>query len=246
MTPTRRARVPELEAGRFVPVFLALVLMFLVLPFTGDKGPGGLAIEVTLLLVLLGSLRAVWGDPRMVVAATIPGLGLMASPSWGLFPPSEVTVLVSTISMAVCLVLVVSSVGIAVARATSVSLGTILGACSLYLLLGLFWFEVFATIDVLQGDAFTYVDTHANDRERLTEGVVHPDGVTYLMERHQLFYFTFVTITTLGYGDIRPVSELARIYATLAAISGQLFIAILVARLVGIQSAQAVSPRETE
>ena len=50
-----------------------------------------------------------------------------------------------------------------------------------------------------------------------------------------LNYFSFVTLTTLGYGDINPVSGPASAFAMLEAIIGQLFLVILVARLVGLQ-----------
>jgi hypothetical protein len=49
-----------------------------------------------------------------------------------------------------------------------------------------------------------------------------------------LTYFSFVTLTTLGYGDILPISRLARTLAWMEAVFGQLFLAVLVARLVGL------------
>ena len=52
-------------------------------------------------------------------------------------------------------------------------------------------------------------------------------------------YFSFVTIATLGYGDIAPVSEAARGLAILEAVAGQLYIAVLVARLVGLYTVSA-------
>lgn len=52
-------------------------------------------------------------------------------------------------------------------------------------------------------------------------------------------YFSFVTVATLGYGDIVPVSDLARGLAILEAVSGQLYLAVLVARLVSLYARQA-------
>ena len=51
----------------------------------------------------------------------------------------------------------------------------------------------------------------------------------------EMYYFSFVTLTTLGYGDILPVSRLARSLATMEAILGQLYLAVVIASLVGIQ-----------
>ena len=50
----------------------------------------------------------------------------------------------------------------------------------------------------------------------------------------ELMYFSFVTITTLGYGDLIPVKPLARTVAFLEAIIGQFYVAVLVAWLVGM------------
>jgi voltage-gated potassium channel len=52
-------------------------------------------------------------------------------------------------------------------------------------------------------------------------------------------YFSFVTIATLGYGDIVPASDAARGLAVLEAVGGQMYVAVLVARLVSLYSRQA-------
>jgi hypothetical protein len=56
-------------------------------------------------------------------------------------------------------------------------------------------------------------------------------------------YFSFVTLTTLGYGDITPMTRAAKNLAALEAIFGQLYLAILIARLVG---QQALGDKERE
>jgi voltage-gated potassium channel Kch len=48
------------------------------------------------------------------------------------------------------------------------------------------------------------------------------------------FYFSLVTMTTVGYGDMSPVTTVARTFASMEAIIGQLYLTILVARLVGM------------
>lgn len=59
------------------------------------------------------------------------------------------------------------------------------------------------------------------------------DAAEVRTENFALLYYSFVTMTTLGYGDITPESPLARVVAYLAAIAGQFYIAILVAMVVG-------------
>ena len=57
-------------------------------------------------------------------------------------------------------------------------------------------------------------------------------------------YYSFVTLTTVGYGDIVPVSALARWLVWLEAVAGQFYMAVFVARLIGLQSSVATPAGE--
>jgi hypothetical protein len=97
-----------------------------------------------------------------------------------------------------------------------VTRGRIYGLVNLYILLGLFYFAIFNFIETMQPGSF---------RET---GLPASVGIS----RHSLLYLSLVTLTTLGYGDILPVSQPARTMAALEAATGVLYIAITVARLV--------------
>jgi voltage-gated potassium channel Kch len=56
-------------------------------------------------------------------------------------------------------------------------------------------------------------------------------------------YYSFVTLTTLGYGDIVPVSRVARMLAVGEAVTGQLYLTVLVARLVALQVGVSNGPK---
>ena len=62
----------------------------------------------------------------------------------------------------------------------------------------------------------------------------------------EMIYYSFITLTTLGYGDIVPVSPSARSLATLEALTGQLYLTVLVARLVGLHITHASRRRSAE
>jgi voltage-gated potassium channel Kch len=49
------------------------------------------------------------------------------------------------------------------------------------------------------------------------------------------FYYSYVTLTTLGYGEITPISRVARALAIGEAVTGQLYLAVLIARLIGME-----------
>jgi Ion channel len=98
----------------------------------------------------------------------------------------------------------------------AVTRGRIYGLVNLYLLLGMFYFAIFNFIETVQPGSFL--------QTRLL-------GATAISQ-HSLLYLSLVTLTTLGYGDIVPISQPARTVAALEAVTGVLYIAITVARLV--------------
>ena len=108
----------------------------------------------------------------------------------------------------------------------------LLGAICAYLLVGVTWALLFALIGDLDPGAFRWPSLHG---EQVTEASFS----TYT-------YFSFVTLTTLGYGDVSPVSEIARRLALLEALLGQIYLAVLVARLVGLHLSQSIAAREAE
>lgn len=93
----------------------------------------------------------------------------------------------------------------------------ILGAICLFILLGLIWALLYTLIHLFLGNAFNGM--HAS---KLWYEVL-PDFI----------YFSFVTLTTLGYGDISPTMPITRFLVYFEAMVGQFYIAILVASLVG-------------
>jgi voltage-gated potassium channel Kch len=93
------------------------------------------------------------------------------------------------------------------------------GAIVLYMNFALFFFTLYRFLDTLVPDAF-----HGLPQS----GAEHGSGAA-------LLYFSFSTLTTVGYGDITPVYPLARNLANLEAVIGQLFPATLLARLVSLE-----------
>lgn len=125
------------------------------------------------------------------------------------------------------LVIVVSLIR-EIATARKVSSGVILGSVAGYLLLGLI-FSIFI-IFIIQNDpgAFSSPVKQPNESEESVNASIP-------------VYFSFVTLATLGYGDIVPLKPYTRSLATLIAVTGQFYIAIIVALLVGKFSAQNVT-----
>ena len=124
------------------------------------------------------------------------------------------------LNMGILFVFCLASTGIAfqgLLLSTSIDVNKIIGAICIYLLLGLDWSFLYLFINIAIPNSFN--------------GLSSTDIGTQLPE---LVYYSFVTITTLGYGDLTPAKPLARTVAFLEGFVGQFYVAVLVAWLVGM------------
>ena len=110
---------------------------------------------------------------------------------------------------------------------TRISTDTVFAALCIYLLVGIVWAIVYSLLEQVQPGAFSYAHAEKHQMRFGSEGT------------SLAVYFSFVTMTTLGYGDIAPVSTTARSLAILQAIFGQLYLTVLVAWLVGLHIAHS-------
>lgn len=171
-------------------------------------------------LLLAGATTAMkFGWLRLVVAVVL-GVALVvrwAAVAW----PSEALLVGREASTLLLLSLFCLIVGARVYRAGPVTSQRIMGAVAVYLLLGLGWEQGYELLYMLRPESFAGVDANAG-----------PDD---------WIYFSFVTLTTVGYGDITPVSPLARSLAVFEALTGQIYLVVMLARLVALQIATPAS-----
>jgi hypothetical protein len=101
-----------------------------------------------------------------------------------------------------------------------VTVDTIMGAIAVYLLFGLSWSILYSLLDQVLPNAFNLPAIAA---------------ISSVDRQQMLTYFSFVTLTTVGYGDITPTHEVTRMFAIMEALCGQLYPATLLARLVSLE-----------
>ena len=101
----------------------------------------------------------------------------------------------------------------------------IVGAAVVYLFMALMWTFIFVVVETLHPGSFNL-----------------PEGVDIEATR-QFVYYSFVTLTTLGYGDITPITSMARSLCILEAVIGQLYLVAQVAWLVGVHVSQSMLKR---
>ncbi|HKD68891.1 MAG TPA: ion channel [Candidatus Binataceae bacterium] len=212
--------------GQFTILLIAMLAFLLIPPFFINYEPTGVLASTFLSLLLMSALyvfprRHEFKTAFILAIPTLVGRWLMLA-----FHDNLIFLAAVSLCWLCFLILTDLVVLRQVLSATHVTNDTISGAICGYLLLGLIFAFVYALIAL------------AYPRSFLTEGrVFDPIGskVFYQHEISGLIYYSYVTLATLGYGDITPLSAPARMVAALEAIAGQFYVAILIARLVSIR-----------
>jgi hypothetical protein len=204
----------------------ALVLLIFVAPFM-QMVPGGRMIETGLLtLVLVSAVLAVGHQRRMLMIAALlvtPAvLGRWIHHFW----PTTTTTVFFLSSAMVFIVFIIFQMIRFILRAPRVDVEVLCAGISTYLLLGLLWAFAYMLVANTVSNAF-FFDGHI-------ESAIDMTGFISV-------YFSFVTLTTVGYGDIVPNCGIARMLAATEAMTGTLFVAILISRLVSLYSTQPPS-----
>lgn len=201
----------------FLYLLGALLVLLLGTPLAHDLGLGGEpAVRAVLfsLLFLIGVWSLKGGRRFFIAGMTFAAVGIVFN---ALAINMESTVLryCSVLALLGFLIVAISFALRQVVFGTEINLNRLVGAICVFLLLGLIWSFTYALLELAIPGSF----------EGFSPGNGPGNDSSWL-------YFSFVTLTTLGYGDITPVSATARSLAFLQAVAGQFYVAVLVAGLV--------------
>ena len=200
-------------------MLMTLLLLIVVNPFVQQYRGIKWLMAVFVTLVLLAAVRTVANQARHYHIALVLGVLALVSQfgilimHWGWFETVRYITMMSFLFWVCGLLL-----GDIILRSQNVTLELIFGAINIYLMAGLAFAFMFGLLEHLQPGSFA----------GLVEQTNFPDS------RLNFIYFSFITLSTLGYGDITPLSPYATTASFSEAIFGQLYLAILVAKLVGL------------
>ena len=204
-------------------LLIALLLLFAAEPFfLGEQRAGGV-FDVIVTAVLVAAVWSVSRRPALLVAGIVLAVPALVA-RWLLALTGATDLTLAGLVSAMALLAFTAVVLLRQALTEQmVSANTICGAVCVYLLLGVIWGLAFSLMERLHPGSF-----------QLANGDPLGSFAGHALFVPELLYLSLVTLSTVGYGDIVPVTPQARMLAALEAMGGQLYLAVLIARLVGL------------
>jgi hypothetical protein len=199
-------------------LLISLIFFFVVSPFFGAGVYGRFMLDVSIILILILAVYSCADSKLHVVLAAIlatPVLVRLVHPSWLV---DEVTLSFNALFIA----FVIYELLTRIFNTYRVTTDIIFAAISVYILIGIFWGFMYTLLEVFWPGSFIL------PASSMGEGVYGHFG-------QDLIYYSFVSLTTLGYGDITSVSKPAQYLSVSEAVTGQIYLTVLVARLVSMQ-----------
>ena len=219
--PSRRVGIYRFSMLQFL---IALVLLLVTVPLVEELSNWESIETVLLTLVLVSAVLAIGARHRTLVLALVLVTPAVVGKWLNRFRPDLVPQEIFLGSGLVFLVFVVAQLLIFILRAPRVTADVLCAGLATYLLLGLLWSLAYALVANLVPNSFSLNGAP----------MVNPP-----LQGSNSLYFSFITLSTVGYGDITPVSNAARMLAAAEAVTGTLFMAVLIARLVSLYTTES-------
>ena len=198
---------------RFQLLFVLIILTLLLSPMLGDLIGMRRLLNVFFTGILISATFAASDRKSQPIIASLLALPMLAS-YWAIpWPGLTMVGLCSGVLFFCYIILVVLAY---VLHSRYITQEVISGALVVYLLLGLLWTFLFTLVEHLNPGSFSFANSLGAEN------------------RFSFLYYSYVTLTTLGYGDITPLTPTATSLAVLEAIIGQLYLTVLIARLVSL------------
>ena len=205
---------------RFFILLVSLLALILVTPLV--EGSGGITMVWNIFLtgILLSGVHAVSDKKRNVYIASLLALPMLVY-LWSAYfmESNRYMVIFGSLCGVLFFAYMIVNILFFIFRQDKVTRDLISGAVVVYLLMAIMWNFIYRMVETAHPGSFTISAADIQDRVRFV-------------------YFSLVTITTLGYGDIVPTTSLASSVATLEAVVGQLYLVTTVAWLVGVHVTQ--------
>jgi hypothetical protein len=202
-------------------IFAGLLILLAAQPFLEGAPRSGPLIQLAFTSVLVVGVFSLAAGGRVFhLGLGLAGVGLAAAV--GFYSTDSLALRVVNLVAVLCFCLL--AIGVKTRQVVfvpgAITMNRVVGALCTYLLVGVLWAILFSLVELADPAAFHYAGRETGD------------------PIEQFLYCSFITLTTLGYGDVTPVHPVARTLAYLEAVIGQLYIAVLIGRdVTGLGSA---------
>jgi hypothetical protein len=220
--------------SKFLFLLISLLLLFFFYPFFQKIPIGVRVLDIVFLVILLSGMYALSKNRNIFIICVILALAGFGATVLNYTLKTVYLQYMAVLTYGAFFTLLAAVILSYIIREKRVTSDTIYGSICGYLLLGIVWTMLFSIVEVIEPGSF------------LSGGkpLIDYQGDTVNRQIFSSFiYYSFVTLTTLGYGDITPVSPPARALSSLEAVTGQLYIAVLIARLVGMHIVHATEKK---
>ncbi len=205
--------------GTYTRLLFSLILVVVLTPFFNLIPGGKSLLHLAFIAVIVAAVWDIASTRRLLVIGITLGVPALVVRLTSMIGDSHAPLLEGSVQALAVLFFayIVFEIVWDITVCSDVTNDTIRGATCAYLLMGLAWASAYQLLALLQPGAIN-IGTGAE-----------------IAQEQNYTYYSFVVLTTLGFGDITPVSGLARSLTWIEAVVGQLFIATIIARLVGMR-----------
>ncbi|MFK8039854.1 MAG: ion channel [Rickettsiaceae bacterium] len=208
----------------YIGLLIGLLMIFFIGPFFDDFAYGTKIVGASLIFTLIFAVLIISHNKKLTILANLLALPLIIDRISLLI---GLDISINYVFSALCGILFILLVAVIMFRdiilSKKVDTALLTGSIVLYFMLGLMWGFIYLIIAYLYPESFNYNFLQIMDIKDLT---------------NTLMYYSMVTLTTLGYGDITPLSGPARAMSIMQTVTGQMYLSILIARLVSINLMQ--------
>lgn len=222
----RSAAKSAILDSQFFLLLLVLAFLLVAYPFWNRSLLGLASLDLVLWGVLLASIYAMSRSRRLFWSALALGALALGGDIATYLLPGHRVVLTSCLLDLLFLGYATLVVVAYVMREERVGVDKIFGAICGYIMIGLVWALGYSALEMIQPGSFSGIQRSG------------ASNAPHFADIDQFLYYSLVTLSTLGYGDIAPLSRPARSLSATEAMAGQVYLAVLVARLIGLHIIQ--------
>ncbi|MBA3602835.1 MAG: two pore domain potassium channel family protein [Parachlamydiaceae bacterium] len=209
----------------FLGAFFAIISIFFVIPLLEKNFYTHLILQSSFTLLILSTIYTVEKQQTILISGFFFLTPFIYFDALGFHYHSMIYMALAHLFSSIFTLVAIIILMRKILHASKVNAELIFGAMMVYLLSGILWANFYFIEDIICPGCFNGV------------GILNFDNTNFLSIYEQQFnflYYSFATLATLGMGDITPLSHLAKSLTAMEAMFGQLFVAIIIAKLVSV------------